>query len=154
MCWRGGVRHHSASNHRLCSPGKRGKGIAHTRSVASCTPPCLRVLRAQLSAGSGSVSAGVNPGLMCQWPGEFGPMQAISSPNNPPPIHHLHFVLYAVYNKSVGKAKTRTRKHLGPCSRFSGKSQQRHSLPSGQFLGQNVRRWSPGGKKAMRATGM
>lgn len=31
-----------------------------------------------------------------------------------PSIHHLHFALHAVYNKSVGEAKRRARKRLGP----------------------------------------
>lgn len=42
---------------------KRGKGITHSHSTASCSPPRLQVLIAQLSAGSDFVPAGVNPGL-------------------------------------------------------------------------------------------
>lgn len=37
------------------------------------------------------------------------------------PIHHLHFALYAVYNKSVGEAKLRARKRPGsPVPGFLG----------------------------------
>lgn len=35
------------------------------------------------------------------------------------PIHHLHFALYAVYNKSVGEAKLRARKRLAPSFQVS-----------------------------------
>lgn len=53
----------------------------------------------------------------------------------------------------MGKAKTRTQKRLGPSSRFSGKSQQKHNLPSRQFLVQNVHCRRPGKKTAMGAMG-
>lgn len=80
-------------------------------------------------------------------------MQAISSPNSPHPF--ITFTLYFMQSTINQWAKPRT--ELGsawvPCSRISGKPQQRHKLQSEQPVVQNVRFQRPEEQKSSRATG-
>lgn len=133
--------------------GRRHPALAHRSPAAA--PRSARAQRPAQPSGAWlrPRSAGGIPGLRCQWPGEFGPVQAISSPNSPHPF--ITFTLYFMQPTINQWAKPRA--ELGsawvPCSRFSGKPQQRHKLQSKRSVVQNVQFQRPDEQKGSRASG-